>query len=212
MPPPPPEGRAARLLYVLTGQFSGMSRWWDRHMEAPLRRIRQNEHLFLLLSAIVLGVLAAYGAIGFRYLILWSSEFFHPKDGGLPATLGIQFAWLGMLVPMVGGLIVGLVVYRIAPEVKGSGIPEVMEAVARKGGAIRWRVVFTKAFAAAVTIGSGGSAGREGPIVHIGATIGSVMGQVLQASVRNIRTFVACGAAAAIAATFNAPIAGALFA
>ena len=181
-------------------------------METPLRRLRENEHIFLVVAAIVMGVLAAYGAIGFRYLILWSTAFFHPADGGLLASVGMPEMWATMLVPMIGGLIVGIVVFKIAPEVKGSGIPEVMEAVAKKGGAIRWRVVLTKAFAAAVTIGSGGSAGREGPIVHIGATIGSVMGQILQVSVRNLRTFVACGAAAAIAATFNAPIAGALFA
>ncbi|MBN2527685.1 MAG: chloride channel protein [Deltaproteobacteria bacterium] len=185
---------------------------WSRKMETPLRRLRDNEHIFLVISAIMLGIFAAYGAIAFRYLILWSTSFFHPADGGLLGAIGLGRHWAMLLVPMIGGLIVGMVVFKIAPEVKGSGIPEVMEAVAKKGGAIRWRVVLTKAIAAAVTIGSGGSAGREGPIVHIGATIGSVLGQILQASVRNIRTFVACGAAAAIAATFNAPIAGALFA
>ncbi len=115
------------------------------------------------------------------------------------------------LLPTAGGLLVGLIVTRFAPEVKGSGIPEVMEAVAQRGGAIRIRVVLAKAAAAAVTIGSGGSAGREGPIVHIGSAIGSACGQLLEVSARRLRTFVACGAAAGIAATFNAPIAGALF-
>ncbi len=210
--PPPTEGRWSLFLYEFRRRLRTVANWWDRRMEKPLRRLRENEHIFLVISAMVLGVLAAYGAIGFRYLILWSRDFFHLSWQHPLASETFHLAWMALLIPALGGLIVGILVYRIAPEVKGSGIPEVMEAVARKGGAIRWRVVITKALAAAVTIGSGGSAGREGPIVHIGATIGSVLGQVLQASVRNIRTFVACGAAAAIAATFNAPIAGALFA
>ncbi len=88
--------------------------------------------------------------------------------------------WRRMAMPTIGGILVGLIVTRFAPEVKGSGIPEVMESVARKGGAIRFRVVITKAVAAAVTLGSGGSAGREGPIVHIGSAIGSTLGQFLQ--------------------------------
>jgi len=109
-------------------------------------------------------------------------------------------------------LIVGIIVHFISPEVKGSGVPEVMESIAIKGGIIRLRVLITKTLAAAITIGSGGSAGREGPIIHIGAAIGSAFGQLSGLSPKKIRTFVACGAASGIAATFNAPIAGALFA
>ncbi|MEZ4766201.1 MAG: chloride channel protein [Calditrichia bacterium] len=114
--------------------------------------------------------------------------------------------------PAVGGLLVGPIVQYIAHEVRGSGVPEVMESVAIRGGAIRPRVIISKILAATITIGSGGSAGREGPIIHIGSAIGSAVGQLLAVSARRLRTFVACGAAAGIAATFNAPIAGALFA
>lgn len=184
----------------------------SKRMEGPLRTLRENEHIFLVVSAILLGVLAAYGAIGFRFLILKAQELFWESSAEVIPVFGSYPSLAVVLIPAFGGLIVGLVVHKLSPEVKGSGIPEVMEAVAKKGGAIRLRVVFTKAVAAAVTIGSGGSAGREGPIVHIGSAIGSVLGQALQVSVKNLRTFVACGTAAAIAATFNAPIAGALFA
>jgi CIC family chloride channel protein len=112
----------------------------------------------------------------------------------------------------VGGLIVGPLVYFGAREAKGHGVPEVMEAVALKGGQIRARVAFVKILASGVSIGSGGSVGREGPIVQIGSSIGSTLSQILKVSDLRRRTFVGCGAAAGIAATFNAPIAGALFA
>ena len=91
-------------------------------------------------------------------------------------------------------------------------MPEVMESVARKGGVMRPRVVLAKFVGSAITIGTGGSAGREGPIVQIGAAIGSVVGQFLRVSAGRVKTYVGCGAAAGIAATFNAPLAGALFA
>jgi len=103
-------------------------------------------------------------------------------------------------------------VYRLAREAKGHGVPEVMEAVALRGGRIRPRVAAVKTMASALTIGSGGSAGREGPIVQIGATIGSTIGQVFRMSERRMRTLVAAGAAGGVAAAFNAPLAGVFFA
>ncbi|MDA2916409.1 chloride channel protein [Nitrospinae bacterium AH_259_B05_G02_I21] len=111
----------------------------------------------------------------------------------------------------MGGAIVGPIIYFLAREAKGTGVPVVMEAVVIRGGAIRPRVVMVKALVSALTIGSGGSVGREGPIVHIGSALGSALGQMLKVSGERLRTFVGCGAAAGIAATFNAPIAGALF-
>ena len=182
-----------------------------RGVASLLRRVRAGEHTFVVVVAIVIGVLSAYGAIAFRYLIALSHvTFFATTEYSVPLLQGLPL-WHRVLVPTVGGVLVGLIVTRLAPEVRGSGIPEVIEAVARRGGAIRARVVLTKALAAALTIGSGGSAGREGPIVHIGSAIGSGVGQALAVVPRRLRTFVACGAAGGIAATFNAPIAGALF-
>ena len=100
----------------------------------------------------------------------------------------------------------------ISPEAKGHGVPEVMQAILLKGGMIRPRVAFIKAIASAITIGTGGSVGREGPIVQIGSSLGSTVGQFVGISSKRLKTLVGCGAAAGIAAAFNAPIAGALFA
>lgn len=130
-----------------------------------------------------------------------------------PLHAAQQIAWYwSIIIPTAGGLVVGPLVWFFAREARGHGIPEVMKAVALRGGVIRPRVVSMKAVSSAVTIGTGGSAGSEGPIVQIGAAFGSMLGQMLGVRVREVRTLVACGAAAGISATFNAPIAGALFA
>ena len=180
---------------------------------APLLgHARRAEHLSMIIAALAIGLAAGGGAIGFRWLIgLSQSGFFFSIDYGLEALRGLPW-WQKLLIPTIGGLLVGPIVYRYAPETRGSGVPEVMEAAAFRGGFVRARVLLLKAVAAALTIGSGGSAGREGPIVQIGSAVGSLVGQVLSVNPRRTRTFVACGAAAGIAATFNAPIAGALFA
>ncbi|MCA9600668.1 MAG: chloride channel protein [Polyangiales bacterium] len=126
-------------------------------------------------------------------------------------TSGRSTLWV-IAIPAVGGLLVGPLVTRFAPESKGHGVPEVMLAVARNDGRIRPRVALFKTIASAITIGSGGSAGREGPIVQIGAAIGSVAGQLLGEPPEILRMLVACGSASGIAASFNAPIAGVVFA
>ena len=117
-----------------------------------------------------------------------------------------------MLAPVVAGAIYGPLVYRFAREARGHGVPEVMLAVARNGGRIRPRVALVKAVASAFCIAGGGSVGREGPIVQIGSAIGSTVGQWFRLDERRIRLLVACGAAAGISATFNAPLAGVFFA
>jgi CIC family chloride channel protein len=173
---------------------------------------RKSGQIFLLVTAVIIGILGAYGAILFRYLYQLSHHLFFSTDSYETSILYQIPWWIRLIVPVIGGLIVGIIITRVAHEAKGSGVPEVMEAFATKGGIIRFRVFIAKAITSAVTIGSGGSAGREGPIVHIGAAIGSAIGQVLKVNTRQLRTFLACGAAAGLSATFNAPIAGAIFA
>jgi CIC family chloride channel protein len=121
-------------------------------------------------------------------------------------------SWFVVLTPVVGGLIYGPLVSRFAPEARGHGVPEVMYAVNRLGGRMRPQVPLVKSLASALCIGSGGSVGREGPIVQIGSALGSVTGQLMRVSESQLRLLVACGAAGGIAATFNAPIAGVFFA
>ena len=172
-------------------------------------RIRLSETTILIGTAILIGVGTGVGAVLFIRLIgLVKSLFFQGSEMVFPGW----GRWLLILVPAVGGLIAGPIIAFFASEAKGHGVPEVMQAIALRGGRIRPRVVVAKIAASAICIGSGGSAGREGPIVQVGAALGSTLGQWLKLSANRIRNLVACGAAAGIAATFNAPIAGVIFA
>jgi CIC family chloride channel protein len=175
-------------------------------------RLRPGRDAGMVPLAAVIGLVAGLGAAFFRWLI----ETFQDLAWGEAATPLAQFAespaWLRLAVPAVGGLLVGLIVRYVAPETRGHGVPEVMHAVARRGGVIRPVVALAKSVASAISIATGGAVGREGPIVQIGSALGSTFGQRLRLSARQVRTCVGCGAAAGIAATFNAPIAGAFFA
>ncbi|GBD88133.1 H(+)/Cl(-) exchange transporter ClcA [bacterium BMS3Abin03] len=179
---------------------------------SALDRLKLTEHTFMIIVAIVIGVLGGFAGIGIRAMILWISELsFGMGDNFLQNVMNTSWYWI-VLIPVIGGLIVGPIIHFFAPEAKGHGVPEVMEAILLKGGAIRPRVAFLKAVASAITIGTGGSVGREGPIIQIGSSIGSMVGQFFRVPSRRLKTLVGCGAAAGIAAAFNAPIAGALFA
>jgi CIC family chloride channel protein len=174
--------------------------------------LKYTEHSYMVLVAIIIGLLGGFGAVGFRECIrLFQLVAWHTDNVTLDYLTQLPI-WWKVLSPAVGGLVVGLIIVRFAAEAKGHGVPEVMEAVALRGGRIRPRVVVAKLFASGVCISSGGSVGREGPIVQIGSAIGSSVGQWLRVGERRMRTLVGCGAAAGIAATFNAPVAGALFA
>jgi CIC family chloride channel protein len=162
------------------------------------------ETRLLVLLAVAIGVGSGLGAYGFRWLIGAVQHLLWQRGAAL-----LPWPALGtVLVPMVGGALVGPIVYWLAREAKGHGVPEVMLAVAEDQGRMRARVVFVKALASALCIGSGGSAGREGPIVQIGSALGSTLGQRLKLPVALVRTVLAAGAAGGIAAPFNAPIAG----
>ncbi|MEW5702110.1 MAG: chloride channel protein [Candidatus Zixiibacteriota bacterium] len=167
----------------------------------------------LLLIASLVGITTGLGAIGFTALIRYFNRlFFGMTDRFLSQSLGAGgFHYWTAVIPAIGGLIVGPIVFLYAREARGHGVPEVMNAVARLGGVIRPRVALAKAVASAACIGSGGSAGREGPIVQIGSALGSTVGQFLGFSGERIKILVGCGAAAGISAVFNAPIAGVLF-
>lgn len=177
-------------------------------------RLGRNEHLALILLGIVIGIVVGLFAVAFTHLISVVRDFtFLPSEGaGFAETIGgVPWYWI-VLTPALGGLVVGPIVYIFAKEARGHGVPEVMEAMILRGGRIRPRVVLAKVIASALTIGSGGSVGREGPMIQVGSAVGSVGGQWLGLTERRIRTLLAAGAAAGIAATFNAPIAGVLFA
>ncbi|MGW8249354.1 MAG: chloride channel protein [Anaerolineales bacterium] len=174
-----------------------------------LDRIQPSVTAVLIGTAIIVGLGTGLGAVIFIRLIGLLQSFFFVGGSNVFGFLG---RGLLILVPVVGGLLAGPIITFFAKEAKGHGVPEVMQAIALRGGVIRPRVVVAKIAASAICIGSGGSAGREGPIVQVGAALGSTLGQWLHLSEARIRNLVACGAAAGIAATFNAPIAGVVFA
>ncbi len=167
------------------------------------------EGLFLLILAVIIGASTGLAAVFFIRLIAIIQTHSYSTVQALFPHLG---SWSYVFVPIAGALIAGPLIAWFAREAKGHGVPEVMQALILSGGRIRPRVALAKIIASALCIGTGGSAGREGPIVQVGSTLGSVMGQTLHLSDDRIKNLVACGAAAGIAATFNAPIAGVAFA
>jgi len=195
------QGRSRSVLLHLQGFFTNR-----------LYRMQLPEHTFMVLIAIIIGIVGGFGAIFFRFAIrFFQGTFYGTWHYSLEYVLKLPW-YVKLFAPAIGGLIIGPIVYYFAREAKGHGVPEVMESIVLRGGAIRPRVMIAKITASAICIGSGGSVGREGPIVQIGSAIGSIFGQVLRVTGSHLRTLVACGTAAGIAATFNAPIAGALFA
>ena len=137
---------------------------------------------------------------------------FHEADGGLFALVAHAPRWLWVLSPALGALAAGLLVRYVSPDSGGHGVVEVIEAIHVRGSRLRGRVAVWKALAAGLVIGSGGSAGREGPIVHIGGAVAAALGRSLSLPRKQVVLLLACGAGAGIAASFQAPFAGTMFA
>ena len=177
-----------------------------------ISRWRLTQHVYLSLLAILIGILGGYGAVLFRFAIKAAQYGFYQNTSDILTFAHTLSPYLKICLPALGGLLVGPIIYFGAQEAKGHGVPEVMEAIALRDGRIRSRVAMVKILASGISIGSGSSVGREGPIVQIGSSIGSTLARILRVPRDREKTMVGCGAAAGIAATFNAPIAGVLFA
>jgi CIC family chloride channel protein len=187
---------------------------WRPRLGDSIRHTRSG----LVGLALLIGLGGGLGAVAFRELI---GGFTRLASGRADYSLAGRAAhrwmpWLGpyflLVVPVLAGLIYGPLIYRFAREARGHGVPEVMLAVAQRGGRISPMVAVVKSLASALCIGAGGSVGREGPIVQIGSALGSTAGQLARVPESRLRVLVGCGAAAGISATFNAPIAGVFFA
>jgi len=179
------------------------------------RRIRDlvfAEDTILVTLAILIGFLAGLCAWGFLELIHFFRLSWKPWGAYSGFIVGDLTTLLIPLAPAFGGLLLGPLGALFPTEARGHGVPEVMESVVREGGILKPRTIFIRGIASAITIGTGGSAGREGPIAQIGSALGSYVAQVFKMSSNNVRTLLGAGAAGGIAAAFNAPIAGALFA
>jgi CIC family chloride channel protein len=200
-------------------------RWFPEFLSLSQRRLRSQVRLLGL--AVLVGIVAGIGAIVF-YLATRVVEHYAlgylmgyqaaPHPGGevplpwLPVFNEPFQPWLLLLIPTVGGILSGVLVYTFAPEAEGHGTDAVIEAYHQRQGDIRPRVPIVKIVASALTLGTGGSGGREGPIAQIGAGFGSVLGKLLRLRPADRRVLVAAGMGAGIAAIFRAPLAGTIFA
>ncbi len=168
-------------------------------------------------AAVIIGAATGLAAVAFRYLILGvtfavTGTTTYGVAGRTASThLPALGPWFLVLAPIAGGLLYGPLVYRLAPETRGTGVSEVMAAVARDSGRIRGRVAVVKAVASGVCIGTGGSVGQWGPVVQIGSALGSAIARSLRMSDHRMRMLVTAGAAGGISALFDAPVAGVIF-
>lgn len=158
----------------------------------------------MILSTLV-GIGTGFIVVGFVKTLEMATALFF----SIPSGAG--HIWV-IFIPVLGGLMVGPLITFFAPEAKGHGIPEILKAIALRGGKIKPGMVLFKAVASIISIGSGFSVGREGPIAQVGAAFGSAFGQFLKVPATLLKNLTACGVAAGIAGVFNTPIAGVMFA
>ena len=187
---------------------------WKKINKSYLQNLTSRELIQLNFIAAIVGIGAGFAAIGFRALIgFLQNILLHDQfDYHLISPVHhVRGYWIIIILPL-GLLLTTIITRYLAREATGHGVPEVIEAVWTRSGRIRKRIVAVKALASGITIASGGSVGREGPIVQIGSAFGSSIGQFLNLKPKAMKTLVGCGAAGAIAATFNTPIAGVIFA
>lgn len=197
-------------------------RWLPEFLELGHKRLRPQARLLGL--SLVVGIIAGAGAIiffvacqlVFHHTLDAVAGYHPPTPGGEPPLLGetdkLLQPWLLLVVPTVGGILSGFIVYTFAPEAEGHGTDAAISAYHYRQGKIRPRVPLVKIVASAITLGTGGSGGREGPIAQIGAGFGSFLGGVLRLRPAERRILMAAGMGAGVAAIFRAPLAGALFA
>lgn len=171
--------------------------------------LKGSDLFFLLFFSVVAGLGSGSGAILFRWLLDASNRFFFQGAGTVLRLFGPAHV---ILLPALGGAVVGPLIHFFSRESKGTGVPEIMLSVATFRSVIPPRVVFMKILVSAICIGSGGSAGREGPIVQSGSAVGSYLGARFRLSEERRKILLACGAAGGVAATFNAPLGGIFFA
>src|SRR6516164_1640138 len=197
-------------------------RWFPEFLELGGKRLRSQARL--LGAAILVGIVAGLGAGAFYVFgqavtygsLDWMAGYRPVHPGNEPelfaSTDHVFRPWMLLLVPTLGGLLSGVLVYALAPEAEGHGTDSAIAAYHFHQGQIRGRVPIIKIIASALTIGSGGSGGREGPIAQIGAGFGSFLARLLGLRPAERRVLLAAGMGAGVAAIFRAPLAGALFA
>ena len=175
---------------------------WRSWLSDRVAELRQREGQVFLVLAVVIGALTGLAVVAFIVLTERLGMRLYPVDGA---------AWRRVLLPVVGSLSIGYLLYRYFPNARGSGVPQTKAALFARGGRITLRTVIGKFFCTSATLASGIPLGREGPSVQVGAGIGSVLGRLLGLSTEQVKRLIPVGAAAAIAAAFNTPLAAVLF-
>ncbi|GBD36123.1 H(+)/Cl(-) exchange transporter ClcA [bacterium HR36] len=204
------------------GTLSHPLRWFPEFVELSRRRLRPQARVLGL--ALVVGVVAGLAAIVFyaacqtvfHFALGIGAGYHPPPPGGEPPLFAdpenALHPWLLLVIPTLGGIVSGWLVFRFAPEAEGHGTDAAIAAYHQRQGLIRPRVPLVKILASAITLGTGGSGGREGPIALIGAGFGSTLGRIFRLAPAERRILLAAGMGAGVAAIFRAPLAGALFA
>src|ERR1700691_4616457 len=176
--------------------------WFQHPLSYLVARMRQREDQVFLVLALVIGALTGMAVVAFILLTERMGMRLYPA-GGAP--------WRRLMFPVVGSLGIGYLLYRYFPNARGSGVPQTKAALFARDGRITLRTVLGKFFCTSVTLASGIPLGREGPSVQVGAGIGSVLGRTLGLSTEQVKKLIPVGAAAAIAAAFNTPLAAVVF-
>jgi CIC family chloride channel protein len=177
--------------------------WWKTSLLKRVAELRHREDQLILVLALVIGALTGLAVVAFILLTERLGMRLYPV-GGAP--------WRRLLFPVVGSLGIGYLLYRYFPNARGSGVPQTKAALYAREGRILLRTVLGKFFCTSATLASGIPLGREGPSVQVGAGIGSVLGRLLGLRPEQVKKLIPVGAAAAIAAAFNTPLAAVLFA
>ncbi|QHQ34063.1 chloride channel protein [Algicella marina] len=195
-----------------------VSRYWRGGRRKALRgweeiRWRGSGKIQFWLIALVLGTAAGLAAVGFRQAIILLQETVYGENDAALASHAAELHWTWIvIIPVLGGLVVGFILHLFTPDGRARTVAHVIEGAALRDGRVEMRAGLASALASLVTLCTGGSTGREGPVVHIGAVISSWISERINADGMTGRDLLGCAAAAAVSASFNAPIAGALFA
>lgn len=180
---------------------------------SSLKSVSGNLTLKLTICSLAVGLLAGYGAIAFRMSISEIQSLFYGFDSELVVTEAAHLPWWQIvIIPVIGGLIIGLILHFIMPERRPQGVADVIESVMIQRGKMKFLPGVGAFMTSAISLGTGASGGREGPAVHFGAMLASQLGQIMRIPSAHYTTLIGCGVASAVAASFNAPIAGMFFA
>ncbi len=182
-------------------------------LDFPVFHYPETHHIFLIVLGAVAGVFGGLSAVVFRSAITFVQKIAYASDTPLGQVFFLRSPGLVRLIvaPLLAAAVIGVITWYFFDKVRGAGIPEVLESMALRDGRMVWYLAPAKLCASALSLGTIASVGREGPIVQIGSSLGSLVNNVVQLPRKHWRVLTACGGAAGLSATFNTPVGGAFF-